>query len=141
VIWRSYLSVSHILTTCIAFRGHARAQSAQPLQIDGLVIGISPGFSCFINLRGHACAATQIPSPHSSGWHLGKSTRAILSGTFFSLVLRCVPALSAVSLKVKLGPGHAETLFGLYGTYQLVDEGISELNNLPAVTANKMLVL
>ena len=76
-----------MVTTRIAFRGQARAQSPQPLQIDGLVIGTSPGCSCFISFRGHACAATQIPSPHCSGWHLGKSTMAILPAIIFFLTL------------------------------------------------------
>jgi len=46
-----------------------------------------------------------------------------------------------VSLKVKLSPGHAEALFGLHGAYQLVEQGILELDNLTAIAADEMLVL
>jgi hypothetical protein len=47
----------------------------------------------------------------------------------------------AVPLKVELCLGHAEALFSLQSTYQLLYERILELDNLSANAADEMLVL
>ena len=56
-----------MVTTEIARKGQAMAQSPQPLHRKGSATGISWRPSCFSTLRGHARADAQEPPSHASG--------------------------------------------------------------------------